>query len=781
MKAQRQTCRTASTVLGLRGSVGILMRKKSVAFAVSVLLAMGFAVPAASAPKADPPGNSASAPGQIASAPSFQVPGQGRDAGKEIVAEIGVPDFVGLPPALDSTPQPTRPGNSENAPPTPNVPAVPGTPSAPNFPAIPSPGAPVSSPGNSGNTPAANPGVGVGAGLADLTPPGLVRRLDTPAAAKAKFADSVPTECTEVIDGGSADGCLPQNYLIQYRVGADLDAESRGLASRLVANFKGVMPGLAATLTAVELAELAQFSTVLGIELDQTIRVRATQVDPVWGLDRLDQISTTPDSRYNYEQTGLGVAVYVVDTGVRGTHQDFSGRVAEGFSAVSDGPGNQDCNGHGTHVAGTIGGETYGVAKDVSIIPVRVLGCDGSGTLSGVISGLSWIGQVHDGTPAVVNMSLGGGASASMDAAVEGLLARGIHVVVAAGNASSDACNFSPARVPGALTVAASTIQDELASYSNFGSCVDLIAPGSSIRSAYHTSNSAVATLSGTSMAAPHVSGVVAQALEVQNDVPANIAQTVISSATAGAISEDLKGTVNLLAHVNLTDSNATVPTEETEGTPGPDSPDEPSDESKVNIAPLAASRASVSLKGTSPLISWRVPSEFAASLTKQYMRIYAFGEFIAELELEPQIRELKLEGLEYGLGYAVTLVLENEFGRSPESLQSDTFRQRPPQKPTDGEFIAWTKKVSDTEVKFYVKYPQLGQKIQFMVQQRNGEYRELAWLRITQSDLDSEGNYANLTNSIYFVRSVFLAPGKNRLRVLVDGELVGQTRTYSK
>lgn len=765
------------------------MNRRVLSFFLAAFLSVGVSVPALSAPKVDAPGNSASAPGRIASAPSVQVPSQGKDAGQGIVAEVGVPDFVGLPPAQESTPQPTLPGNSGSSPATPNSPAVPGSPSLPanpnnpSTPVSPTPDGPVSSPGNSGNTPSANPGVGVGvgAGLADLTPPGLVRRLDTPAAAKAKFADSVPEECTEVIDGGSAAGCLAQNYLIQYRVGADLDAESRGLASRVVANFKGVIPGLAATLTAVELAELAQFSTVLGIELDQTISVRATQVDPVWGLDRLDQVPTTPDSRYSYEQTGLGVDVYVVDTGVRGTHQEFSGRVTEGFSAVSDGPGNQDCNGHGTHVAGTIGGEVFGVAKDVSIIPVRVLGCDGSGTLSGVISGLSWIGQVHDGTPAVVNLSLGGGASASMDAAVEGLLARGIHVVVAAGNASADACNFSPARVPGALTVAASTIQDELAGYSNFGSCVDLIAPGSSIRSAYFSSDTAAATLSGTSMAAPHVSGIVAQALEFQNDVPANIAQTIIASATPGAIAEDLKGTANLLAHINLTGSDATTPDDELEGAPGADAPDESSNGSTASTAPVAASKASVTLRGTSPLISWRVPSEFAASLTRQYMRIYAFGEFIAELELEPNMRELKLEGLEYGLGYSVTLVLENEYGRSPESLQSDTFRQRPPEKPTDGEFVAWTKKVSENEVKFYVKYPQLGQKVQFMVQQRNGEYRELAWLRISQSDLDDEGNYANLTNSIYFVRSVFLTPGKNRLRVLVDGELVGQTRTYSR
>ena len=718
---------------------------------------------AIAAPPANP-GNSASAPGQVsrpiaggaAQATEIEVPSDAKETGRGLVKDVGVPDFVQLP-ATSAAPSQgdSAPGNSESA-----------------------PGQGGSSPGNSGDTPANNKGVG--AGLADLTPPGLVRKLDTPAAAKAKFAANVDAGCKAVLDGVSNPECDPKTYIIRYKVGSDMEAEAKGLATRVAANLSAVIPGLAAVLDATELAELSQYSTVLSIEEDQEISISTVQADAVWGLDRLDEPTLPGDSTFEYSQTGLGVDVFVVDTGVLPGHDEFSGRVTSGYSSIDDGNGTLDCNGHGTHVAGTIAGVTYGVAKGATVVPVRVLGCDGSGTLSGVIAGLSWISQIYDGSPAVVNMSLGGGASASLDAAVQTLIDKGITVVAAAGNSTADACTASPARVSGAITVAASTAVDAIAAYSNFGSCVDLIAPGSAIKSAYYTSSTATATLSGTSMAAPHVAGVVAQLLETQASTPADVSLQLTSGASKDVVTGDLRGTPNLLLQlVNA----ATAPDAEAPEADNPvaepdaDSPASP----VVKTKPSAPGQAKVKTKGPKAEVSWTVPPLFANSIDAQYLRLYAFGEFVSEIEVEPGVTTVVVDGLELGLGYSATLVLENEFGRSPESLQSATFRPRPLQKPSEGEFSAWVKKISDTQVKFYVKFPQVGEKIQFMVQNAAGAYEELAWLRIEADDLNESGQYASLTNAIYFIRTLDLKAGKNRLRILVDGVQIGQTRTYSK
>jgi subtilisin family serine protease len=267
---------------------------------------------------------------------------------------------------------------------------------------------------------------------------------------------------------------------------------------------------------------------------DSYVQTTATQTGATWGLDRINQRYRPLDSTYTYNNTGSGVHAYVIDTGIRATHSEFGGRVSLDFSSISDGNGASDCHGHGTHVAGTIGGSTYGVAKGVSLHSIRVLSCSGSGTTSGVISGVDWVTANHI-KPAVANMSLGGSANTALDDAVEASIAAGVVYAVAAGNNNASACNYSPARTPNALTVGATDSSDARASYSNYGTCLDLFAPGSSITSAYKDSDTSTASMSGTSMASPHVAGAVALHLQLNpSATPSAVRTAIINSASSG-------------------------------------------------------------------------------------------------------------------------------------------------------------------------------------------------------------------------------------------------------
>lgn len=283
------------------------------------------------------------------------------------------------------------------------------------------------------------------------------------------------------------------------------------------------LKGFSATLTDDELIKLKQDPRVKYIEPDGIVTASlVTQNTATWGLDRVDQRNLPLNSTYTYDATGTGVSVYIIDTGINYSHNDFGNRASFGFDAF-DGDG-KDCNGHGTHVAGTVGGTTYGVAKSVNLVAVRVLDCNGSGTSSGVIAGMDWV-AANAVKPAVANMSLGGAASTATDEAVARLFDAGVPVVVAAGNGNragraQDACNYSPARAPEAYTIGATTNTDAKASYSNYGNCVNLFAPGSSVTSNWYSSNTAINTISGTSMASPHVAG--AAALYLQNNTSAN-------------------------------------------------------------------------------------------------------------------------------------------------------------------------------------------------------------------------------------------------------------------
>jgi hypothetical protein len=311
--------------------------------------------------------------------------------------------------------------------------------------------------------------------------------------------------------------------------------------------------GFVATLSGADVRRLQSDPDVTAIERDTAVSLTSDQYSPPWGLDRIDQVGLPLSNSYSYGTTGSGVTAYIVDTGIRSTHSEFAGRIPRGtYVDWGDDTGVEDCHGHGTHVAGTIGGTTYGVAKSALLVPVKVFACNGVTTASAVIAGLDWIIKDHAaGVPAVANMSLGAVASPALDSAVNAVIADGVTVVVAAGNDASNSCNYSPARVPGAITVGATQIDDTIAAYSNFGSCTDLFAPGTNIVSSWSSSDVATRTISGTSMATPHVTGTVARLLQAQpSDSPAQVWAALDAAAATGVVRALHAGDPNKLVHL---------------------------------------------------------------------------------------------------------------------------------------------------------------------------------------------------------------------------------------
>jgi subtilisin family serine protease len=351
----------------------------------------------------------------------------------------------------------------------------------------------------------------------------------------------------------------PESFIVVLRDGVDSRAVARDHSARHQARvqfvYEHALHGYAATVSPGAIGAIAADGRVAYVERDQTVSINTTQSGATWGLDRIDQRALPVSSTYNYTSTAAGVTAYIIDTGIRFSHSEFGGRAVSGFDAV-DGGAADDCNGHGTHVAGTVGGNTYGVAKGVSLVAVRVLNCTGSGSWAGVIAGIDWVTGNHaSNAPAVANMSLGGGASTAIDTAVKNSIADGVSYAIAAGNGNQggvaqDACKSSPARVPEAMTIGATGSTDTKASWSNYGNCVDWFAPGVGITSGWYSSDTATNTISGTSMATPHTTGVAARYLQTNPGAsPAAVRAALYESITKGVVTNS-KTTNNHLLYI---------------------------------------------------------------------------------------------------------------------------------------------------------------------------------------------------------------------------------------
>lgn len=443
---------------------------------------------------------------------------------------------------------------------------------------------------------------------------------------------------------------LPDHYIVVFKnstgsVNDNVAALEAEHGFKATYRYQTAVHGFAAHVGPSLVQRLREDPRVAYIEADQPVHAFATQSSATWGIDRIDQTALPLSATYTYDYTGAGVKAYIIDTGILLTHSDFGGRAILGVDEISSSNGGVDQNGHGTHVAGTVGGTTYGVAKGVTLVAVRVLDASGSGTTSGVVAGVDWVTSNHaSGELAVANMSLGGAASTTLDNAVASAISDGVVFCVAAGNDGKLAANYSPARLAAAITVGATSSTDAFASWSNYGSSVDLNAPGVNIKSDYYSSTTATATMSGTSMATPHVTGVAALYLEqFPTATPATVQSALVAAATSNVITSIKTGTPNLLLYSLFGGSTPTAPAAPTLSSP-------------TNAATNVS---------TSPTLSWAASSG-ATSYTYQVSTSSSFTSYV--YNASTTATSIALSGLSAGTTYYWRVSATNSAGTSDYS-----------------------------------------------------------------------------------------------------------------
>jgi len=519
-------------------------------------------------------------------------------------------------------------------------------------------------------------------GLSPITVPAIVDAATTTSISPAVPTPSSTPPLSPVFRNGDSPLAGEKRYIVRYLDGESNDSVNDELSKnngRLKGRLSKVFNGAIADMTPAKAAQLRKSPKILWVEEDKGVATQTT-VSPTrsWGLDRIDQRTNAPTNSYSFTTNGAGVSVYVIDTGILASHTEFTGRTRAGFDAF--GGNSTDCNGHGTHVAGTVAGANYGVAPAASLVSVRVLDCAGAGSVSGVIAGIDWVIADHVSGPAVINMSLGAGKSASLESAVDRAFNDGITVVSAAGNSNIDACNSSPGgNKASGLTVGATTTTDARASYSNFGACLDMFAPGSGIVSAGISSTTAIATMSGTSMAAPHVAGLAARYLSaVTTASPTQVMNSLITSSTANVVTSPGTLSPNRLAYGDpaltpTSSTSTTVPPGSTTVPPGSTTPP-PGSGTEAQPSIPGAPGTPVALAGAnSAWLNWTAAADGGSPLTGHVVRIFRKKSLVGQVVVDADNYHT-ITGLTAGSSTYFTVAAMNGVGVGPFSAPSNTI-----------------------------------------------------------------------------------------------------------